>query len=64
MSIHVSFSSVKKRIFLDPRTNMAIPNQKDDNGNIIKEEDMIASHHYFVSIDAPKRKDKNFPEIF
>ena len=54
----------KEGIFLDPHTNMAIPDQKDDDGNIIKEEDMIASHHYFVSIDASKRTDKNFQKLF
>ena len=54
----------KEGIFLDPHTNMALPDQKDDYGNIIKEEDMIASHHYFVSIDASKRTDKNFRKTF
>ena len=43
---------------------MAIPDKKGDDGNIIKEEDMIASHHYFISIDASKRTDKNFRETF
>ena len=34
---------------------MAIPDQKHDDGNIINDKDMIASDHYFVSIDASKR---------
>ena len=50
----------KEVILLDPRTSMATPDQTDDDGNIIEEEDMIASHHYFVSIDASKRTEKNF----
>ena len=54
----------KEGIFLDPHTNMAIPDQKDDDGNTIDDKDMIASHHYFVSIDASKRTDKNFQETF
>ena len=32
----------KERIFLDPRTNMAIRDKKDDDGNIINDKDMIA----------------------
>ena len=43
---------------------MAIPDQKDDDDNIIDDKDMIASHHNFVSIDASKRTDKNFRETF
>ena len=50
----------KEGMFLDPHTNVAIPDQKDDDGNTIDDEDIIASHHYFVSIDAFKRTDKNF----
>ena len=45
----------KEGIFLDPRTNMSIPGQKDDDGNIINNKDMIASHRYFVLIDASKK---------
>ena len=45
----------KEGIFLDLRTNMAIPDQKDDDGNIFNDEDMIASHRYFVSLDASKK---------
>ena len=54
----------KEGIFLDPHTNMAIPDQKDDDGNIIKEEDMIASHHYYVSLDTNPRTDENFRKPF
>ena len=54
----------KEGIILDPRTNMAIPDQKDGDGNIINDGDMTASHHYFVSIDASKRSDKNFWATF
>ena len=54
----------KEGIFLDPRTNMAIPDQKDDDGNTINDKDMIALHHYFVSIDVSKRTYKNFRETF
>ena len=54
----------REGIFLDPHTNMAISGQKVDDGNIINDKDMIASHHYFVSIDASKRTDKNFQETF
>ena len=43
---------------------MAIPYQKDDDGNKINDEDMIASHHCFILIDASKRTDKNFRETF
>ena len=39
---------------------MAIPGQKDDDGNVINDKDMITSHYYFVSIDASKRNDKKF----
>ena len=53
----------KKWIFLDPRTNMAIPDQKDDDDNMINDEDMIASHHYFVSIDASKEQIKAFEKL-
>ena len=45
----------KEVIFLDQHTNMAIPDQKDDDCNIIDDKDIIASHHYFVSIDASKK---------
>ena len=47
----------KEGVFCDPHTNMAIPDQKDYDGNIINDKDMIASHHYFVSIYASKRAD-------
>ena len=40
----------KEGIFLDPYTHIAILDQRDDDGNIINDEDMKASHHYFVSI--------------
>ena len=62
MSIHVSFISVQRKNSLNPRTNMAVPNQTDDDDNIIKEEDKITSHHYFVSINASKRTNLNFQE--
>ena len=54
----------KEGIFLDPHTNMAIPDQKDDDVNIINDDDMVALYHYFVSKDAIKRTDKKFREIF
>ena len=44
-------------MFLDPHTNMAIPDEKDDDGNIIKEVYMISSHNNFVSKDASKTTD-------
>ena len=52
----------KEGTFLDPPTNIAIPDQKDDDGKIIKDKDIIALHHYFISIDASKRTDKIFRE--
>ena len=41
----------KEGIFLDPHTNMAIPDQKDD------EEDMIVSYHYCIPLNISKRSD-------
>ena len=54
----------KEGMFLDPGPNMAIPDQKDDDSNIINDKNLIASHHYFVSIDAFNRTDNNFWETF
>ena len=51
-------------MIFDPRTNMAIPDQKDHVGNISNDKDMIALHHYFISIDTSERIDKNFPKTF
>ena len=54
----------KAEIFLDPHTNMAVQDQKDDDGNVIDDENMIASYHYFVSIDASNRTDKKISSNF
>ena len=54
----------KEGIFLDLHTNKSIPDQKDDDGNIINDKDMITLHHYSVSIHASKRTDKKFRESF
>ena len=54
----------KEGIFLDPHTNMAIPDQKDNDGNVINEKDMITLDNYFVFIDSSKRTDITFENFF
>ena len=50
----------KEGIMLDPHTNLAKEGQHDsDTGQYLTTEEMIASHHYYVSINKKPRKEEN-----
>ena len=51
----------KKGIMLDSSTNLAIQGQNySDTGQLLTKEEMIASHHYYVSINKNPRKEESF----
>ena len=53
--------NIKKGIMLDPCTNLAVQGQHDSGiGRLLTTEEMIVSHHYYVSINKEQRKEEKF----